>query len=152
MLRGYGASADAYHPTAPHPEGAGAELAVRQALADAGARPRHRAHQRARHRYAAGDAAEALMLLRVFGGAPPPVTAAKSVVGHALGAAGAIAAAFTVLALERGRCRPPPTSARRTRAGSWTSSPPAPPAPGDLALSLSFGFGGQNAALVLGRC
>ncbi|MFJ3927092.1 beta-ketoacyl-[acyl-carrier-protein] synthase family protein [Streptomyces sp. NPDC090022] len=152
MLCGYGASADAYHPTAPRPDGQGAEQAVRQALGQAGCRPGVIGHVNAHGTSTRlGDAAEAVMLRRVFPDGPP-VTANKSIVGHALGAAGAIEAAFTVLALERQEV--PPTAnlvaqdtgyeldivTRRPRRVTH-----------DYALSTSFGFGGQNAALVFAR-
>ncbi|MGW7103828.1 beta-ketoacyl-[acyl-carrier-protein] synthase family protein [Streptomyces sp. NPDC054838] len=149
-LRGYGASADAHHPTAPHPQGAGAEQAIRQALVDAGCAPGDVGHINA-HGTAtrAGDTAEALALLRAFNGAPPPVTASKSVIGHALGAAGAIEAALTVLALERQEVPPTANLAHQDtgREMDIVTAHPRPVAM-DLALSTSCGFGGQNAALV----
>ncbi|MFF4369467.1 beta-ketoacyl-[acyl-carrier-protein] synthase family protein [Streptomyces sp. NPDC001594] len=150
-LRGYGASADAHHPTSPHPQGAGAEQAIRQALTDAGCTPGDVGHVNA-HGTAtrAGDAAEALALLRVFNGAPPPVTASKSIIGHALGAAGAIEAALTVLALERQEV-PPTANLVQQDTGREMDIVTVRPRPvnADLALSTSCGFGGQNAALVL---
>ncbi|MDJ1130737.1 beta-ketoacyl-[acyl-carrier-protein] synthase family protein [Streptomyces iconiensis] len=151
LLLGAGSSADARHPTSPHPEGAGAELAVRQALADAGCSPRDIGHINAHGTSTpTGDAAEARALLRLFGGAPPPVTATKGVLGHALGASGAIEAALTVLALERQEI-PPTANLTDQDPGhelDLVTSHPRECAFG-LALSTSFGFGGQNAALVL---
>lgn len=150
-LRGYGASADAHHPTSPHPQGLGAEQAIRQALADAGCTPRDVGHVNA-HGTATrlGDTAEALALLRVFTGAPPAVTASKSIVGHALGAAGAIEAALTVLALERQEVTPTANLGQQDtgRQMDIVTGRPRPVA-FDVALSTSCGFGGQNAALVL---
>ncbi len=150
LLCGYGASADAHHPTAPHPEGAGAEQAVRQALADSGCAPADVGHINA-HGTATplGDAAESRMIRRVFRGGPPPVTATKSIVGHALGAAGAIEAAFTVLALEHQEV-PPTANLAEQDTGSELDIVTGCPRRSrfDLALSTSFGFGGQNAALV----
>lgn len=149
-LRGYGASADAHHPTAPHPQGEGVERAVLRALADAGASPADIGHVNAHGTATSlGDAAEARMLLRVFGGNPPPVTAVKSVIGHAMGAAGAIEAACTVLALVHQEVTPTANLSRQdpgleidlVTAGIR-------PVAFDLALSTSSGFGGQNAALV----
>ncbi|UFQ19314.1 MULTISPECIES: beta-ketoacyl-[acyl-carrier-protein] synthase family protein [Streptomyces] len=149
-LRGYGASADAHHATAPHPEGAGAERAVRRALADAGCAPGDIGHVNA-HGTATrlGDTAEALMLLRVFRGAPPAVTAIKSIIGHALGAAGAIEAVCTVLALQHQRV-PPTANLTLQDPGRELDVVTARPRDVDAApaLSTSFGFGGQNAALV----
>ncbi|MEV6579034.1 beta-ketoacyl-[acyl-carrier-protein] synthase family protein [Streptomyces sp. NPDC051582] len=152
LLCGYGSSADAHHPTAPHPEGAGAEQAVRQALADAGCTPGDIGHVNAHGTSTPlGDAAEAVMLRRVFHGCAPPVTATKSIIGHALGAAGAIEAAATVLALERQEV-PPTANVCRQDSGRELNIVTNAPLRADFsrALSTSFAFGGQNAALVFG--
>lgn len=149
-LSGYGASADAYHHTAPHPSGRGAEQAVVAALKDSGRAPGDIGHVNA-HGTATvlNDAIEAGVLCRTFA-SPPPVTATKSVIGHALGAAGAIEAAVTVLALERQTV--PPTANFRVADGECAldvvAGQPRPVAM-TAALATSFGFGGQNAALVL---
>ncbi|MER5464630.1 beta-ketoacyl-[acyl-carrier-protein] synthase family protein [Streptomyces sp. NPDC002668] len=107
VLRGYGAGADAHHPVDPHPDGHGAERAIRAALEDAACDPGNvglvNAHGTSTP---LNDAAEAEALTRVFGKDMPTVTAAKGVIGHALGAAGAIQAAYTGLALHR-RTVPP---------------------------------------------
>ncbi|MFF8478457.1 beta-ketoacyl-[acyl-carrier-protein] synthase family protein [Streptomyces sp. NPDC015414] len=152
LLRGYGSSADACHPMAPHPEGAGAEQAVRQALADAGCAPGDVGHVNAHGSSTQlGDAAEARMLRRVFDGSVPPMTATKSVLGHALGAAGAIEAAVTVLSLERQEVPPTANLGRQDPGLELDVVTGAPRRVGfDLALSTSFAFGGQNAALVFG--
>ncbi|KOV57976.1 beta-ketoacyl-[acyl-carrier-protein] synthase family protein [Streptomyces sp. MMG1121] len=152
VLRGYGASADAYHPVAPDPGGAGAEQAVRQALDDAGCKPGDIGHVSAHGTSTRlGDAAEALVLLKVFNGIPPAVTAGKSIIGHALGAAGAIEAALTVVALERQEV-PPTANLTRQEPGRELDIVTGRPrqATFELAISTSFGFGGQNAVLVLG--
>ncbi|WP_331725982.1 beta-ketoacyl-[acyl-carrier-protein] synthase family protein [Streptomyces sp. NBC_01012] len=150
LLCGYGSSADAYHPTAPHPQGVGAEQAVRQAVADAGCMTGDIGHVNAHGTSTVlGDAAEAVMLRRVFHGTVPPVTATKSVVGHALGASGAIEAAVTVLALERQEV-PPTANVRTQDPGNELDIVTRVPRPVDFthALSTSFAFGGQNVALV----
>ncbi|MFE7573356.1 beta-ketoacyl-[acyl-carrier-protein] synthase family protein [Streptomyces sp. NPDC057521] len=150
LLCGYGASADAYHPTAPHPEGAGAEQAVRQALADAGCAPGDVGHVNAHGTSTLlGDAAEAVMLRRVFPGGVPPVTATKSVIGHSMGAAGAIEAAVAVLALERQEV-PPTANLAEQDPGRELDIVTGAPRRLDFshALSPSMAFGGQNAALV----
>ncbi|MGW6877822.1 beta-ketoacyl-[acyl-carrier-protein] synthase family protein [Streptomyces xanthophaeus] len=150
LLCGYGSSADAHHPTAPHPEGAGAEQAVRQALTDTGCAPGDIGHVNAHGTSTLlGDAAEALMLRRVFQGCVPPVTATKSIIGHALGAAGAIEAAVTVLALERQEV-PPTANVSRQDPGRELDIVTGTPRGVNFsrALSTSFAFGGQNAALV----
>ncbi|WP_035793701.1 beta-ketoacyl-[acyl-carrier-protein] synthase family protein [Kitasatospora mediocidica] len=148
-IAGYGASADAHHMTTPHPEGRGIETAVRTALADAGAGPGDVQHVNA-HGTATplNDLAEARMLRRVLTG-DPLVTSTKGVTGHLLGAAGAVEAVFSVLAVEQGLV--PPTANLHTLdpeleikvAGSATE------ARIDLALSNSLGFGGQNAVLAI---
>lgn len=149
LLRGYAATTDAYHPVAPHPEGAGAEHALRAALAGAGCAVGDIGHVNAHGTSTpAGDAAEAKALLRVFGGAPPPVTAPKSVLGHSLGAAGAIEAALTVLTLER-QLIPPTANLTRQDPGLELDIPSRPrPAALTAAVSDSFGFGGQNTVLL----
>ncbi|WP_327269561.1 beta-ketoacyl-[acyl-carrier-protein] synthase family protein [Streptomyces sp. NBC_01218] len=150
LLRGFGATADAHHPVAPHPEGRGAEYALRAALADAGCAPGEIGHVNAHGTSTpAGDAAEARALLRLFDGAPPPVTAAKGVLGHALGAAGAIEAALTVLTLEE-QLVPPTAGLTRQEPGLELDVVTGAPRPTALAaaVSNSFGFGGQNAALL----
>ncbi|MER7395315.1 beta-ketoacyl-[acyl-carrier-protein] synthase family protein [Streptomyces sp. NPDC000151] len=149
LLRGYGASADAHHATAPHPEGRGAEQAVRSALADAGCAPGDVHHVNA-HGTATvvGDAVETAVLRRVFG-EPPPVTATKSVTGHVLGASGAIEAAATVLALQEQTVPPTGNHLRRDPDLDLDVVAGRPrPVPMDAALTSSFGFGGQNAVLV----
>ncbi|KOV78596.1 3-oxoacyl-ACP synthase [Streptomyces sp. NRRL WC-3618] len=146
---GYGASADAHHVTSPHPQGVGAESAVRAALADAGAAASEVGHVNAHGTSTPlNDLAEGQMLSRVLTGSPL-VTSTKGVTGHLLGAAGAVEAALTVLSLEQGvvpptaglSCLDPrldievATTATATRA--------------ELALCNSFGFGGQNAVLAI---
>jgi 3-oxoacyl-[acyl-carrier-protein] synthase II len=151
LVCGFGASADAHHPTAPHPQGRGAEQAVRAALADAGCSPGDIGHINAHGTSTPiGDAVEADCYLRLFNGAPPPVTAPKSVIGHALGAAGAIEAALTVLALERQQV-PPTANLVQQDAGRELDivTHRLRNLPMEAALTTSFGFGGQNAALVL---
>ncbi|MGW2486515.1 beta-ketoacyl-[acyl-carrier-protein] synthase family protein [Streptomyces sp. NPDC001606] len=150
LLRGYGAGADAHHPVAPHPDGDGAVRAVTAALRDAGCGPGDIVHVNA---HGTGtplnDAAEAAALTRVFGDAMPAVTAAKGVIGHALGAAGAIQAAYTVLALRHGLV--PPVANFEGQDGDHKLDIVAGrprPATG-AGLSCSFGFGGQNAVLLL---
>ncbi|MCC3776102.1 beta-ketoacyl synthase [Streptomyces sp. UNOB3_S3] len=150
LLRGYGAGSDAYHPIAPHPDGDGVARVLRAALEDAGCRPRDIGHVNAHGTSTRmNDAAEAAALVRVFGDDMPPVTASKGVIGHALGAAGAIQAAYTVLALRHGTV--PPTANFEVQDGPHkvdvVAGLPRPTA-ADTAVSCSFGFGGQNAVLL----
>ncbi|WP_171165473.1 beta-ketoacyl synthase [Streptomyces sp. I05A-00742] len=148
LLRGYGASCDAHHTVAPHPEGRGAADALRTALADAGMAPGDidhvNAHGTATH---INDLAEYRALASVFG-TPPPVTAPKSVLGHSAGGSGGIEAACAVLTLQHQLI--PPTA---------NLDNPDPELPLDIVrktprrarlntvVSNSFGFGGQNAVL-----
>lgn len=149
VLSGFGATSDAHHPTSPHPEGEGAVHAVRQALAEAGLTPSDIHHVNAHATSTPlNDRSEAAVLHRVFP-LPPPVTATKSILGHSLGAAGAVEAAVCVLTLHHQAIHPTAnldtpdlgidldivTKAARTCRI-------------DTVLSTSFGFGGQNAALV----
>lgn len=149
-LRGYGASADAHHPVAPHPEGDGAAAAMHAALADAACTPADIDHVNA-HGTAtrAGDAAEACALLRLFNRNPPPVTAPKSVLGHSLGATGAVEAAITVLTLERQHVPPTANLVSQDPGQELDIVHDRPrPVPMNAAMTSSFGFGGQNAVLV----
>ena len=149
-LSGYGASADALHPTAPDPDGSGAARAIHAALADAGVGPDEVDHVNAHGTSTPlGDLAEGRMLRRVLSGRAA-VTSTKGVIGHSLGAAGAIEAACTVLTVQHGVI--PPTA-------NLDSLDPAIEVdvvvkmpryrPVDVAISNSFGFGGQNAVLVI---
>ncbi|MEU6485380.1 beta-ketoacyl-[acyl-carrier-protein] synthase family protein [Streptomyces sp. NPDC046887] len=150
LLSGYGASCDAHHPTAPPSDGRGAVQAMRAALRDAGLDAAAIGHVNAHGTSTSlNDAAEARALCSVFT-APPPVTSNKGAIGHTIGAAGAIEAAVTALALQH-RTIPPtanhetpdPCLALDVVAGSPRHHEHA------AALSNSFGFGGQNAVLVL---
>ncbi|MFF9507485.1 beta-ketoacyl-[acyl-carrier-protein] synthase family protein [Streptomyces sp. NPDC014724] len=148
-LSGYGASADAHHATAPDPEGRGAERAIRTALRDAGVAPDEVDHVNAHGTSTPlNDLTEARVLKRVLG-TRPAVTSSKGVTGHSLGAAGAIEAALTVLALEHGTVPPTANLDSVDPAIEVDIVAKAPRAlPIGVALSNSFGFGGQNAVLV----
>ena len=148
-LAGYGASADGFHITAPDPDGAGAARAMRAALADAGVAPGDVDHVNAHGTSTPlNDAAEARTLRAVIGDGAS-VTSTKGVTGHALGAAGAIEAAFTVLTVQHGQV--PPTANLDSQDPEVDLDIVAK-APRDqavkAAMSDSFGFGGQNAVLV----
>jgi beta-ketoacyl-acyl-carrier-protein synthase II len=151
-LSGYGASADAYHATAPDPEGAGAERAMRAALDDAGLNGGDVQHINAHGTSTPlNDVTEARAIMRVCGG-DVVVTSTKGVVGHTLGAAGAIEAAFTVLTVEHGII--PPTANLDSQDPDIevdVATKAAREQTVDVALSNAFGFGGQNAVLVVTR-
>ncbi|WP_282792276.1 beta-ketoacyl-[acyl-carrier-protein] synthase family protein [Streptomyces sp. CC224B] len=150
LLRGYGATADAHHPIAPHPQGAGTVRAITAALEDAGCAPHDiglvNAHGTSTP---ANDALEAVALRRVFGDHMPLVTASKGVIGHALGAAGAIQAAYTVLALRHARVPPVANFGSQEGDPELNIVAGAPrPLPKDAGISCSYAFGGQNAVLL----
>ncbi|ADJ45284.1 3-oxoacyl-[acyl-carrier-protein] synthase II [Amycolatopsis mediterranei S699] len=149
-IAGYGASSDAYAAVAPDPEGAGIERALRIALADAGVATADVGHVNAHGTSTVmNDLIEATVLHRVLGDGPL-VTSTKAMTGHALGAAGGIETALTVLALERQLV--PPTGNFRTRdirIPVDVVAKEARPAAFECAVKTSMGFGGHNAALVL---
>ena len=148
-LAGYGASADGFHITAPDPDGAGAARAMRAALSDAGLLPGDIDHVNAHGTSTPlNDAAEARTLRTVLGDAIT-VTSTKGVTGHALGAAGAIEAAFTVLTVQHGQVPPTANLDSQDPEVDLDVVAKAPRDQAiDAALSDSFGFGGQNAVLV----
>lgn len=153
-LAGYGRTADAYHITAPHPEGLGAIRAVRMALDDAGLAPGDIGYVNAHGTSTPlNDASEAAALHAVFGAAVAPVSSTKSMVGHLIGAAGALEAAVTAMSLSREVL--PPTIHFETpdRAIDLDVVPnEAREAKGvDAAISNSFGFGGHNTVLAMRR-
>ena len=154
-LAGYGSSMDGYQVTAPQPQGEGAARAMRAALADAGLAPADidyiNAHGTGTR---LNDEVEAAAIRRVFAGCWEriPVSATKSVTGHLIGAAGALEAGACLLALTRGLL-PPNPCLERVAPGCELNhvTGAAGRLDGEYALSNSFGFGGQNAALLLRR-
>lgn len=152
---GYGVTTDAYHVSAPDPEGKGSALAIRRAIDDAGVDVEDiqyiNAHATATY---IGDPAEVVAIKSVLGdhAYDVPVSAGKSMTGHLLGAAGAVETIATILSIRDGVLHPTinyeipdpdcdldcvPNVAREAKV--------------DIALKNSFGFGGQNACLVLSR-
>lgn len=152
-LAGYGATGDAFHLTQPDPEGDGAVGAMRAALADADLGPADVGYVNAHGTSTPfNDRVESAALHKVFGPTPPPASSTKSVTGHLLGAAGAVEAAFSAMALRDGVL--PPTANHDTADPECPIDPipnTAREAAVDVALSNSFGFGGHNASLVLRR-
>jgi 3-oxoacyl-[acyl-carrier-protein] synthase II len=152
---GYGANCDAYHITQPAPEGAGAARCIGLALEEGGIDPRSVGYVNA-HGSATpyNDAAETAAIKRVFAehSARLAVSSTKSMTGHALGAAGGIEAAFTVLALSRGVLPPTINYEEPDPACDLDYVPNrARPADVEVALSNSFGFGGTNVCLAFRR-
>jgi 3-oxoacyl-[acyl-carrier-protein] synthase II len=151
---GFGASNDAYHMTAPRPDGRDAARAIVSALADGGTAPERVGYLNAHGSSTPlNEPAEALAIRAAFGDLTDgiAVSGTKGLYGHALGASGAIEAAITAMALERemlpGTCNlehpDPAIDLRLLRT--------ATPERVEAAVSTSFGFGGMNAALVLAR-
>lgn len=148
-VAGYGSSNDNHHLTQPHPDGSGPRLAMERALADAGCRPTDIGYINA-HGTATpfNDAAEGRAICDLFGDPTPPVSSTKSAMGHSLGAAGAIEAVFTLLALREGLL-PANLHFNHGELPLDVIAPQARRATFSRALSNAFGFGGTNAALVL---
>jgi 3-oxoacyl-[acyl-carrier-protein] synthase-1 len=151
LLRGYGESSDAHHMSTPHPQGLGAQLAMRDALARAGLPPEQvdylNLHGTATP---ANDSVEALAVAALF---PDSLHASstKGWTGHTLGAAGIVESVFALLALEHGELP-----------GILNSTTPDPACGPQIrfeaaqrtignAMNNSFGFGGNNCSLVFGR-
>jgi 3-oxoacyl-[acyl-carrier-protein] synthase II len=155
-LVGYGATADASHITLPAPGGIGAVRAARRALVKAGLKPEDIQHVNAHATSTPeGDKAELQAIRTVFGDHAESltITANKSMIGHTLGAAGAIEAITTVLAIREGRVPPTINLTDPDPEGEGLDLTPNGAASQDIrvALSNSFGFGGQNTALVFSR-
>jgi 3-oxoacyl-(acyl-carrier-protein) synthase len=155
-ILGAGSTCDADHMTAPHAEGQWAALAIERAVADAGLEPDGidiiNAHGTGT---SLNDVAECACLERVFGERTRtvPVEATKGVVGHLLGAAGVVAAVAAILGLLDREVHPTPGGGDVDRAFSIDLVLDGPRSiPGiRAAVSVSLGFGGANAAIVLGR-
>lgn len=152
VLSGYGASADAYHPTAIEPTGAGARRAVYAALAESGLQPRAIQHI---NTHGTGtvmnDGIEAALIRDIFGTrADLLLTATKSLTGHMLGGTGAVEAALTVLSLMHQQVLPTANlaSLEPLAEGLHFAHNSAVAHEMRAALSQSFGFGGTNAALI----
>src|SRR5579862_141352 len=148
---GYGMSGDAFHITQPDPDGDGAMRAMKMALRTARMSPSDigyiNAHGTSTHY---NDKLETMAIKKVFGDQVPPVSSTKSMIGHTLGAAGAIEALVCILAMRDGMLPPTinhqtpdpecdldyiPNCARKKQV--------------DVCLSNSFGFGGHNVSLIL---
>lgn len=153
-IRGFGASNDAYHMTAPRPDGRDAARAVTIALRDAGIEAGEIGYVSAHASSTPlNEVAEANALRLALGdhAATVPVSGTKGLHGHALGATGAIEAAITILGLSKGML--PGTCNLQTLDPQVELNVLHEAQPSDTrcALSTSFGFGGMNAALVIGR-
>lgn len=153
IAAGYGTSADAYHLTAGSPDGAGAQVAMNQAIRSAGLRPDDIGYVNAHATSTeVGDNAEINGIRAVFGdrGQSLAVSSTKSATGHMLGAAGAIEAVFSILALRHQMLPPTLNLHDPEEVAKQFDLVPLEARPKALkhALSNSFGFGGVNASLV----
>jgi 3-oxoacyl-[acyl-carrier-protein] synthase II len=155
-LVGYGATADASHITLPAPGGIGAVRAARRALEKAGLEPSAIDHINAHATSTPeGDKAELQAIRTIMGDAAEHVaiSANKSMIGHTLGAAGALEAIATIQAIRTG-CIPPTINLEQPdEAAAGLDLTPGQAKQRDVrvALSNSFGFGGQNTALIFAR-
>ncbi len=151
LLLGTGESSDAYHMSTPHPQGVGARLAMERALAAAGLQPRDidyvNLHGTATK---SGDASEDLAVSQMFG-ATTPCSSTKGHTGHTLGAAGITEAIFSALALRYGLMPGSPHTRAVDPAFSIRYSTKSHDMPLNLVMTNSFGFGGSNCSLILGR-
>jgi 3-oxoacyl-[acyl-carrier-protein] synthase II len=154
-IRGYGMSADAYHMTAPAPDGEGAQRAMRDCLADGGIAPEDVGYVNAHGTSTPlGDVAETVAVKAVFGEHARKLVfgSTKSMTGHLLGAAGALEFAVSLLAATTGKI--PPTI-NQTDPDPQCDLDCAPNTmverPVEVALSNSFGFGGHNVTLAVSR-
>ncbi len=154
-LLGFGMSGDAFHITAPPEDGAGARLAMQNALRDAAIEPSAVQYLNAHATSTPlGDRAEVAAIKSAFGehAYKMAVSATKSMTGHLLGAAGVVEAIFCVLAL-RDQVAPPTTNYENPDPACDLDFVPntARPMRIDVAMSNSFGFGGTNGTLVMRR-
>ncbi|MCC6944506.1 MAG: beta-ketoacyl-[acyl-carrier-protein] synthase family protein [Thermomicrobiales bacterium] len=152
---GFASSNDAYHPIAPNPEGSGAALAMRDALADAGLEPEDIGHIQAHAASTpAGDVAESKAIMLVYGerGAEIPVMSVKGAIGHCMGGAGAIESVMGMYSIA-GQIIPPTRNfANRDPEIPLDVVHGAPRRHTFTAMAKhGFGLGGQNACLIIGK-
>jgi 3-oxoacyl-[acyl-carrier-protein] synthase-1 len=151
MLLGYGESADAYHMSAPHPEGVGAELAMRKALERAGLAPEQIDYI---NQHGTGsrqnDQVEDAAIARVFGRGKP-CSSTKGATGHTLGAAGILEIAVSYLAMRDGFI--PGNVNLHNLDPDFAADVDSANRPGAVrrAMNNSFGFGGSNCSILIGR-
>jgi 3-oxoacyl-(acyl-carrier-protein) synthase len=150
-VAGCGISSDAFHPTAPPTDAEGAVRAMREALARAHLTPADVAYVNAHGTGTVqNDGAEAVALEAVFGAGKVLVSATKSLIGHTMGAAGALEAVATILALEAGLLPPTANLQEPDPAILFDCIPHvARPCSLHCAMSNSFGFAGQNVSLIV---
>jgi len=144
---GYGISTDNHHLTQPNPDGSGPRRAMEQALAQAELKPKQVGYINAHGTGTVlNDTAEGKAIMELFG--EVPVSSTKSMMGHSLGAAGAIEAVVSLLALQH-QFLPPNINFREAELSLNIVANQPRDAQFDCAVSNSFGFGGTNATIVL---
>jgi len=153
-ITGYGNACDAYHQTASSPNGEGAVMSMNMALKKAGIGPENidyiNAHGTGTKN---NDLSEGRAVERVFGKEVPPISSTKSLTGHTLGAAGAVEAVFSLLAIENNSIWPNrPLSAKMTELDFEPVSRIMTDVILKNVLSNSFGFGGNNTSLIFSKC
>jgi 3-oxoacyl-(acyl-carrier-protein) synthase len=151
-LAGGGLSCDAYHATKPHPDGEGAIAAMKSCLSDAGVEPSAIDYI---NLHGTGtldnDAAEARAILTVFGENYPSLSSTKGLAGHPLAAAGAIEAGFACLAIKHGFVLPNTGLVQADESLGIVPVSEALSKSVDTVLSNSFGFGGNNASIIISK-
>jgi 3-oxoacyl-[acyl-carrier-protein] synthase II len=152
-VTGYGLSGDAYHVTAPHPEGRGAELAMRMAMKKAGLGPGDIDYVNAHGTSTMADTIELAAVKRVLGDdlGGASMSSTKSAIGHLLGGAGAVEAVFCILAM-RDQIVPPTLNLHNPDDGTeGIDLVPFKARQREVraVLNNSFGFGGTNASLIM---
>ncbi|MFE9122481.1 beta-ketoacyl-[acyl-carrier-protein] synthase family protein [Streptomyces sp. NPDC007172] len=151
LVAGYAATADAHHLSKPLTDGAGAAAAMTGAIVDAGLVPGDIVHVNAHGTSTPlNDRSEAAALAKVFGASQPPVTAPKSVIGHLIGAAGAVELIATVQAMRSSEV-PPTANHEQLEPGMDIDVVHGAPRAvrSGPAITNSFGFGGHNSSLVV---
>lgn len=153
IVSGCGEAADSFHRTRSNPDGHAIIGAMRNAIADAGLQPSDIGYVNAHGTSTPeNDKMETLGMRAVFGDAAPPISSNKSMIGHTLSAAGAIEAVLSLLTI-RDQILPPTINYENPDPDCDLDYIPnvAREAPCSRALSNSFGFGGQNISLIVGR-
>lgn len=154
-VSGYGLSADGYHPTAPDPQGKGAQRAIQAALNNAGVRADQIQYVNGHGTGTAkNDVAETRAIHLALGPAANQVvvSSTKSMIGHLLGAAGAVEGIVTIKALQEQLAPPTANFGQSDPECNLDYAPnTARPLPIEVAISNNFAFGGNNACLILGK-
>lgn len=151
-ITGYANVNEAYHQTSSSPDGAGAFMAMSECLRSAGLKPEEIGYINA---HGTGteinDLAEGVAIDRLFGKKPPPVSSTKSFTGHTLGAAGAVEAVLSVLALQEQKVWPSLNIKEPMPEISFQPSAEILSMPLNHVMSNSFGFGGNNTSLIFSK-